>query len=732
MSNLRIIAAFITLWPLTVFQATSQVTNGNNIALFASYWSVEPGTHSIAELHNNLVNSPLSVKPIVYNQDGSALELEGIALPPFGNVALNISEELSRHGHPDWVMGSIEFQYPSRHAGALIAEILITEPSKSIAYTITSAMSGAKAVQEHSVFWLPSSTASIYVAMQNISNRTITVTPAFQTGQSTNEQNAITLGPKQSTVLDLSNAIRGARGGSQSQIVGGVSLSQNGDPGALNATGWIEDEKTGFSTMMSFSDPAEIKTTRLLGTQAFLGAAMIAKGKPNANIDSRLVLRNVGHSTIHLSKALLYVQGNDDSGTAVVPLPVSTLGPGEIRMVSLDIANIANSVKKVDAVGSIDIEYDGSAGSLIGRVFGISQDHAYGFYTALEANPGWAYSEAFWTRKTGSDSILTIANLGPQADKVALSLTSASGEAVLPTLTLGPGESRSVWASDLAKQAGLPEDVDFGGFRIRGSSYKSMLVVKEHVIDFVIKTSTPFYGGVTYATSYSWLSGTSFNVSVGETANNTTFTTWSDSTITYSDDASPQWSDDPSIASVNYSYPYIQVTGVASGLTTVHTTSSELPINSFGATAQLVAQAQVQVNSKCFALLKYRPVDFAGVTVGNHSFWWIQNSSAANFVTDAGPSGTCPFSCGYLVNFVVPGSTGHYSEDNPSASLAWSTGLSSAVCTGVTNLKTYGDNWPQTTYSYAIGAAPNSNTYAHWAGNAAPFSPPAPPNTPGW
>jgi hypothetical protein len=131
-------------------------------------------------------------------------------------------------------------------------------------------------------------------------------------------------------------------------------------------------------------------------------------------------------------------------------------------------------------------------------------------------------------------------------------------------------------------------------------------------------------------------------------------------------------------------------------------------------------EVAVQV-AQCFAQLKYRTVNFMGVpTTFNHSFWWIQTnqtSSAPQYVTDAGPSGTCPLSCGYLVDWVVAGSTGHYPEDNPNASLAWSSGASASVCSAVTNLYSYAVNWPQTMYQYAIAAAPNSNTFAHWAGN---------------
>lgn len=148
-------------------------------------------------------------------------------------------------------------------------------------------------------------------------------------------------------------------------------------------------------------------------------------------------------------------------------------------------------------------------------------------------------------------------------------------------------------------------------------------------------------------------------------------------------------------------------------------------------TGRGTAHKAVEVKSLCFARLKYRPVNFVGVTVGNHAFWWIQNSNAANFVTDAGPAGTCPFSCGYLINWVVQGTTGHYSEDNASAATAWDSQLSKDVCTNVSALKAWADVWPQNLYQYAIGASPNSNTYAHMAGTGR-FAMTAPPNAPGW
>jgi len=132
----------------------------------------------------------------------------------------------------------------------------------------------------------------------------------------------------------------------------------------------------------------------------------------------------------------------------------------------------------------------------------------------------------------------------------------------------------------------------------------------------------------------------------------------------------------------------------------------------------------------CFAQLKYRS---AAGGLGNHSFWWVQDSTGTQYVIDAGPHNTsCPINCGYLVDWITVGSVGHYAEDNSGQAVDYDSGVSTGVCSGVSRLVSFARSWSQHRYKYALGRAPNSNTFAHQCATAGGFPAAAPPSAPGW
>jgi len=247
-----------------------------------------------------------------------------------------------------------------------------------------------------------------------------------------------------------------------------------------------------------------------------------------------------------------------------------------------------------ESVGSIDIEYQGSAGTLMGRVFGATPDAQYGFYTALEPHTGWALSEAFWTTRDRADSLLTITNADVKQDTVMITLTGSHGEARLQPMTLKSNESLSLWTSGMAQQAGAPANVDSGGLRINGSSHSSKLVVKEHVVDFANSTATPFYGGVVYATSYSF--NGSYLIDVGGTQDRTLGMLWSDYSTTYMEDYIV-YSNNTSEAtwSFNFGLTGYDVTGVAPGDTSLYAQSTTVPVDHYGNQGYFTAQAPITV-----------------------------------------------------------------------------------------------------------------------------------------
>ena len=66
----------------------------------SSYWSTAEGQQSTVHLHNNLVKFPITVTPILYLDDGSAMELTPITLGPLANSELDINNAASEKGLP--------------------------------------------------------------------------------------------------------------------------------------------------------------------------------------------------------------------------------------------------------------------------------------------------------------------------------------------------------------------------------------------------------------------------------------------------------------------------------------------------------------------------------------------------------------------------------------------------------------------------------------------------------
>src|SRR2546425_446510 len=130
--------------------------------LFVPYWAVGDGYHSVAQLHNNLINTPLVVHAAVFAADGRRVELGDVQLSPLGNAQLDIEYALLQQGQPTIHSGSAVFEYQLSHGRALGAEISVSEPAKTLSYTLTGSERGASPADQAAVYWLPSDRTEAY------------------------------------------------------------------------------------------------------------------------------------------------------------------------------------------------------------------------------------------------------------------------------------------------------------------------------------------------------------------------------------------------------------------------------------------------------------------------------------------------------------------------------------------------------------------------------------------
>ena len=257
---------------LGAFPAYGQQPPGEVHVRNSSYWSAYEGRQSTVQLRNNLLNAAITVAPILYLGNGTATELDPIVLPPQANVALDINRVLLDKGLPPDAEGSIAFRYTG-NANALSAETLIVQAEHSFSYTIPSYEQRASSPHQYFAYFRPSPNSEIYLALQNTSDQTLRVEPALQIGNRTVTLASRTVGSHQTRTLhlpdDLDEATQALFAANE---VGGLTMNvPEGPASALNTSGWVEDGALGFSTMLSFHDPAMAGSRQLFGTQILFG-----------------------------------------------------------------------------------------------------------------------------------------------------------------------------------------------------------------------------------------------------------------------------------------------------------------------------------------------------------------------------------------------------------------------------------------------------------------------------
>jgi hypothetical protein len=154
--------ALMGLVSLGVYRNTSprKLLAQNDLPLqhrYSAYWTTAYGFESTIELHNNFVDEPLRVTPVLYTANGAAIELDEVQMGVLGSSSVKINEALAAKGVSQPQSGSAVFCYSRKFGGALSAEISVIQYQKSLAYTIPSVEGLSRASQaQHTAFWRPS------------------------------------------------------------------------------------------------------------------------------------------------------------------------------------------------------------------------------------------------------------------------------------------------------------------------------------------------------------------------------------------------------------------------------------------------------------------------------------------------------------------------------------------------------------------------------------------------
>ncbi len=555
------------------------------------FWTSIEDCLTTVHLRNNLISEELVVQPIFHLEDGTAVPVDAVTLTPRGNASIQVNELMNALGYGGGRFGGAEFLYEREHGGALNVETEVVMPANNLAYSVESFSASPRATNEkHGVFWLPMRSAELFFAVYNSSDQTVTVQPELTYDGATSDLDPIVLPPNGFGKLRM----EGPRPrGPKDQRVGSIALRHDGPSGAVQATGWIDCDETGYSSMMAFTDPGLHRGNELYGAQIFIGkhASLASLGR-GADVESHLVLKNMSPVTAAVDAEVYY----DDAGAVgVAPVAIGEIGAGEVLSVSFDELQRRSLIPRSVSEASVVVRHRGDEGALMGRVFGISANRTFGFYSKLESYAGGGYDAVHWTTAGDRESVITVTNFGYEADDVTVTLAYNGGSFDLPTFPLEPHASATVNVRDYLSS--LPNGVIEGGYAVHGKDRRtSKLLTKQHVISADEDVALPFYGTYVYAVALDMANTNAVTLAVGET---TTVTLW----MQYSDYTQKLcwWcsniTSNSSIVTMSGSSATRTIAGQQAGNATVQSSSWEV-IDEFGQTDYIYSAPAKPVQAK--------------------------------------------------------------------------------------------------------------------------------------
>src|SRR5262249_33588922 len=216
----------------------------------------------------------------------------------------------------------------------------------------TSAMEFSSS-QLDSIVWLPDGEGRASLALTNITpnelNATITTNQ-----QKDKEIKTVTLGSHEMQVIDLKEILDNKRETAGAAL---VRVQHDGVPGALIATGFVLNERTGFSSNFAFVDRATAKSNHVSGAHVRFGPADVSEGFPQGTtFRAPLVIANAGDDPTEARVAVDYTIGSEAKR---IELARISLAPQTLKQIDLSTEMSRRGVTGPVENAGVDIDYTG-------------------------------------------------------------------------------------------------------------------------------------------------------------------------------------------------------------------------------------------------------------------------------------------------------------------------------------------------------------------------------------
>src|SRR5690349_910107 len=323
---------------------------------------------STLTLNNNQPNAT-TVAVTIFNAKGAP-----VATNPFTLQALSVTrfklEEMLNHVPANSREGNIQISYHGNGMG-VTSQLSIASSDTRLSFESTAVDAREFASSRlDGIVWSPNEKSEANVALTNTqSSRIISV--AISSAQ---DQKTISLGPRETRVVDLKNFLGRAKKNSRAVL---VSLEHDGEPGTLIATGFVLNRNTGFSSNLTFVDCGTVKSTKLAAAHVRLGRANPSEGFPaETKFRAPLLIANTMHDPTAAQVSVDYTIANKANRVQLEPI---TLAPLEVKPIELSTELARQGITGPLDVAGVDISYNGMPGAVIGRLTSFDSGGDYSF-----------------------------------------------------------------------------------------------------------------------------------------------------------------------------------------------------------------------------------------------------------------------------------------------------------------------------------------------------------------
>ncbi|MGH9760356.1 MAG: Ig-like domain-containing protein, partial [Blastocatellia bacterium] len=370
------------------------------------------GFTSVLTLNNNMPQ-PTSVKVTLFNLNGESLIQPTIALPAELPGRFDIGDLTRQAKAGQFTSGNIAFSFSGVEEG-VTAQVSIISASRRQAFESSdNETEDFKTSRLDGILWAPDAQSKASLALTNTSDEPLTVSGTATTNLGLQSIKA-ELGPHATQVVDVTRfVVLGPLAVSQTTIAPALmTLQHGGNPGDLMVTGFVTNDKTGFSSNLPFVDGSTVVSNHMAGAHIRMNQPAAIEGFPvGTRFSAPLVLANTGGES---SQAAISVEYTLASVPHRIQLPSVTLAPRDIQQIDLAQALAARGILGPFDDDGVDIIYAGAPGTVIGRLTSLDQTRDFSFDVPVKdplAGTNRVNGDYPWRLDNGFKTIVHIKNV---------------------------------------------------------------------------------------------------------------------------------------------------------------------------------------------------------------------------------------------------------------------------------------------------------------------------------